>query len=82
MACLSLSCSVSLVTVEYFVPLTVISVAYARIAFRLWLTKTPGAAQDDRDHNIMRNKKKVRHGNETMHMHSCIHHTSKTNTDK
>ena len=54
-----LRCSVSLVTVEYFVPLALISAAYARIAFRLWLTKTPGAAQDNRDHVILANKKKV-----------------------
>ena len=68
-------------TVEYFVPLAVISFAYIRIAFRLWGSKTPGAAQvrgtgfhktgtktrcesrlflqDERDHNIMNNKKKV-----------------------
>ncbi len=46
--------------VEYFVPLAVISYAYTRIAFRLWGSKTPGAAQDQRDHNILVNKKKVR----------------------
>ena len=45
---------------EYFVPLAVISFAYARIAYRLWGSKPPGAAQDQRDHNILLNKKKVR----------------------
>ena len=45
--------------VEYFVPLAIISFAYMRIAFRLWGSKTPGAAQDQRDHNILVNKKKV-----------------------
>ena len=44
---------------EYFVPLAIISFAYMRIAFRLWGSKTPGAAQDQRDHNILVNKKKV-----------------------
>lgn len=51
--------STSLLTVQYFFPMTIISVAYARIAFRLWGSKTPGAAQDERDHNILVNKKKV-----------------------
>ena len=46
-------------TVQYFLPMSIISVAYARIAFRLWGSKTPGAAQTDRDHNILLNKKKV-----------------------
>ena len=51
--------STSLLTVQYFLPMSIISVAYARIAFRLWGSKTPGAAQTDRDHNILLNKKKV-----------------------
>jgi len=65
---LSFFCSVSLATVEYFVPLAVITFAYVRIAFRLWGSKTPGAAQDERDHNILVNKKKVWRGRqETRH---------------
>ena len=52
-------CSISLLIVEYFVPLAIISFAYMRIAFRLWGSRTPGAAQDQRDHNILVNKKKV-----------------------
>ncbi|XP_059088190.1 RYamide receptor-like [Tigriopus californicus] len=51
--------SFSLVTVEYFVPLAIITFAYSRISYRLWGTKTPGTAQDERDHNILQNKKKV-----------------------
>ena len=39
--------------------MAIISVAYSRIAFRLWGSKTPGAAQDERDHIILANKKKV-----------------------
>ena len=49
----------SLTTVEYFVPLAIITFAYTRIAFRLWGNKTPGDAQDGRDQNIQDNKKKV-----------------------
>ena len=39
--------------------MAIISVAYARIAFQLWGGKPPGEAQEDRDHNILANKKKV-----------------------
>ena len=56
---LSFCFSISLLIVEYFVPLAIISFAYMRIAFRLWGSRTPGAAQDQRDHNILVNKKKV-----------------------
>ena len=49
----------SLTTVEYFVPLAIITFAYTRIAFRLWGNKTPGDAHDGRDQNIQDNKKKV-----------------------
>ncbi len=54
-------------TVEYFVPLSVISFAYARIAFRLWGSKTPGAAQNERDHNILLNKKKVANSGQVLY---------------
>ena len=39
--------------------MAIISVAYARIAFQLWGGRPPGEAQEDRDHNILANKKKV-----------------------
>ena len=55
----TLNCSMSLTTVEYFVPLAIITFAYTRIAFRLWGNKTPGDAHDGRDQNIQDNKKKV-----------------------
>jgi len=48
-----------LVTLQYIIPLIVISVAYARMASTLWGSKTPGNAQDTRDANLMKNKKKV-----------------------
>ncbi len=49
----------SLTTVEYFVPLAIITFAYTRISFRLWGNKTPGDAHDGRDQIIQDNKKKV-----------------------
>lgn len=49
----------TLVLLQYFLPLAVISYAYTRVAFTLWGATAPGNAQSDRDTNIMRNKKKV-----------------------
>jgi len=48
-----------LVIVQYFLPLCVISVAYARIMYRVWFSKAPGSAVDGRDKVMNRNKKKV-----------------------
>jgi len=48
-----------LVTVQYFLPLCIISVAYARIMYRVWFSKAPGSAVDGRDKVMNRNKKKV-----------------------
>ena len=51
--------SVSLVIVEYFLPLSIISFAYARICINLWGNKTPGESNDQRDQQVLGNKKKV-----------------------
>lgn len=48
-----------LVTLQYVIPLSVITWAYARMAHALWGSKAPGNAQDTRDANLMKNKKKV-----------------------
>jgi len=48
-----------LVIVQYFLPLCVISVAYARIMYRVWFSKAPGSAVDGRDKIMNKNKKKV-----------------------
>jgi len=45
--------------IEYALPLVIISIAYAHMGTRLWLTRTPGTAQDKRDECILSNKKKV-----------------------
>ncbi|KAG8260036.1 neuropeptide Y receptor activity protein, partial [Homalodisca vitripennis] len=45
--------------VQYFTPLCVISCVYVRMALRLWGSRAPGNAQDSRDANLMKNKKKV-----------------------
>ncbi|XP_069686426.1 neuropeptide Y receptor type 1-like isoform X2 [Periplaneta americana] len=45
--------------VQYLTPLCIISCVYARMAFRLWGSRAPGNAQDSRDANLMKNKKKV-----------------------
>ncbi|XP_066593738.1 RYamide receptor-like isoform X2 [Prorops nasuta] len=44
---------------QYLTPLVIISFVYARMALRLWGSKAPGNAEDSRDANLMKNKKKV-----------------------
>ncbi len=51
--------SLYLIVVQYFLPLVVISYAYIRIMYRIWFSKTPGSAVDQRDQVVNRNKKKV-----------------------
>eukprot|EP00095_Tigriopus_kingsejongensis_P004717 maker-scaffold763_size101323-snap-gene-0.15 protein:Tk04717 transcript:maker-scaffold763_size101323-snap-gene-0.15-mRNA-1 annotation:"lymnokinin receptor" len=48
-----------LTVVQYVLPLFIISFAYIRMGFKLWLTKTPGVAQVKRDEMIVINKKKT-----------------------
>ncbi|XP_013780503.1 tachykinin-like peptides receptor 99D [Limulus polyphemus] len=48
-----------LVSLQYFVPLFIISYAYIRMGIRLRQNQTPGNAQGQRDANILRNKQKV-----------------------
>ena len=48
-----------MVLVQYVTPLCIISCAYARMALRLWGSRAPGIAQESRDANLMRNKKKA-----------------------
>lgn len=48
-----------LFSLQYAMPLCIITCAYARMAHRLWGSRAPGNAEDTRDANIMRNKKKV-----------------------
>lgn len=48
-----------LVFLQYFIPLVIISYAYARICCMLWGAKTPGNAQGLRDATVLKNKKKV-----------------------
>ncbi|XP_013776720.2 tachykinin-like peptides receptor 99D [Limulus polyphemus] len=48
-----------LVSLQYFVPLFIISYAYIRMSIRLRQNQTPGNAQGQRDENILRNRKKV-----------------------
>ena len=46
-------------SVQYLVPLCVITIVYVRMATKLWSNKTPGAALQQRDEMILVNKKKV-----------------------
>lgn len=53
------SYQVVLSVIQYFIPLFIISFAYTRMGVKLWLSQTPGAAQEKRDQMILVNKKKV-----------------------
>ncbi|XP_023939936.1 RYamide receptor [Bicyclus anynana] len=44
---------------QYIIPLCVITFAYAHMAMKLWGARAPGNAQESRDANQMKNKKKV-----------------------
>ncbi|CAH2107307.1 unnamed protein product [Euphydryas editha] len=44
---------------QYIIPLCVITFAYAHMAMKLWGARAPGNAQEIRDANQMKNKKKV-----------------------
>ncbi|KAL0266542.1 UNVERIFIED_CONTAM: hypothetical protein PYX00_009052 [Menopon gallinae] len=48
-----------LVVLQYVIPLSVITWAYARMAHALWGNRAPGNAEDARDAALMKNKKKV-----------------------
>lgn len=49
----------SIVFVQYVVPCCVISYVYIQMAVKLWGTKAPGNAQNTRDKNWLKSKKKV-----------------------
>lgn len=49
----------SLVGVQYLLPLGVICYAYSRVIHRIWLNEAPGIAMDTRDQLRNRNKRKV-----------------------
>ncbi|KAL1131496.1 hypothetical protein AAG570_011113 [Ranatra chinensis] len=61
-----------LVSLQYVIPLCVVSCAYVRMALKLWGSKAPGNAQDSRDANLMRNKKKVTFRNYCMILLSLL----------
>lgn len=48
-----------LATVQFVIPFGVISFVYIQMAVKLWGSKTPGNAQNERDKALLRNKKKV-----------------------
>ena len=50
---------VLLVMLEYLAPLSFITLAYIRMAIKLWWSITPGHADQSRDDKILKNKKKV-----------------------
>ncbi|XP_071545461.1 substance-K receptor-like [Panulirus ornatus] len=54
-----LAYSHTMVGLQFFVPLGIISFAYIRMGWELWGARTPGNAEDARDAHVLRNKKKI-----------------------
>ncbi|ODM95714.1 Tachykinin-like peptide receptor 99D, partial [Orchesella cincta] len=51
--------NLSLVVIQYFFPLIILSVGYTLMAKKLWGTTAPGNKEESRDAVVLRNKKKV-----------------------
>ena len=51
--------SVILMMLQYFIPLIVITFSNAKIGYIIWLKKTPGEAERDRDRRIASSKRRV-----------------------
>ena len=52
----------TMATVQYFIPMAVISVAYTFIIRQIWIMEPPGSALDARDRVLNQNKRKVNYG--------------------
>lgn len=52
--------NLGLPVMQYILPLMIISIAYAKMAARLWGLSLPGNKQETRDVNALRNKRRVR----------------------
>lgn len=51
---------VSILLLQYFIPLIIFMCAYGRIIIAMWIEKTPGEAVSSRDQRMSESKKKVR----------------------
>ena len=51
--------SASLMALQYFVPLLVLTVCYSTICYVIWIKKTPGEAENARDTRRALSKRKV-----------------------
>ena len=52
--------SMVIMVLQYFLPLTVLLFTYTRIAIVIWVKKTPGEAENNRDQRMAAAKRKVR----------------------
>ncbi|KAL8561787.1 hypothetical protein ACOMHN_010721 [Nucella lapillus] len=51
--------SLILMLLQYFIPLLIITFSNARIGYLIWLKKTPGEAERDRDRRIASSKRRI-----------------------
>jgi len=54
-----LTYSASLMALQYFVPLIILTVCYSTICYVIWIKKTPGEAENVRDRRLALSKRKV-----------------------
>ena len=52
--------SISVMLLQYFLPLTILAVTYVHIAVVVWTKQVPGEAQNSRDQKLTASKRKVR----------------------
>jgi hypothetical protein len=51
--------SVVIMMLQYFVPLAVITLTNSHIGYIVWIKKTPGEAEEDRDRRMAASKRRV-----------------------
>nr|KAG5714629.1 hypothetical protein BaRGS_000117 [Batillaria attramentaria] len=57
--------SLIIMMLQYFIPLLVITITNAKIGYIIWLKKTPGEAERDRDRRIANSKRRVSYSSVT-----------------
>jgi len=54
-----LAYTASLMALQYFIPLAVLTVCYSTLCYFIWIKKTPGDTENARDRRLTSSKRKV-----------------------
>lgn len=52
--------SLSIMVLQYFIPLAILAFTYTHIGVVIWVKRAPGEAENNRDRRMAASKKKVR----------------------